>query len=170
MAVAAVVLMAACSSPAPPAPSASPSASSKRTQEFSTTFTLRNRTLYAVGENYEKTFGWSRYRGRTQFLGEAFRAEMLVASDFLRSNGTFEGFVNLTSDSGDIGLRITGVAQPGPQGDGSSYSGETEVIGGTRKYATLAGRGRFTGERTGGTGTPIDVSVTLELINPNEER
>ncbi len=170
MAVAAVLLMTACSASAPPGPSAPPSASTKRTQEFSTTFTLRHRSFYTVGENNEKTFGWSRYSGRTQFLGEAFRAQMLVASDFVRSNGTFEGFVNLTSDSGDIGLRITGVAQPGPQGNGSSYSGETEVIGGTQEYATLAGRGRFTGQRTGGTGTPIDVSVTLELINASEER
>jgi hypothetical protein len=169
MAVAALLLVTACSGQPSP-PSASPSASTKRTQEFTTTFTLRTRSFYVVGQNNEKTFGWSRYRGRTQFLGEAFRVQMLVASDFVRSNGTFEGFVNLTSDSGDIGLRITGVAQPGPQGDGSSYSGETEVIGGTRTYATLAGRGRFTGQRTGGTGTPIDVVVTLELINPSEER
>lgn len=39
------------------------------------------------------------------------------------------------------------------------------MIGGTQAYATLAGRGRFSGERVGDVGTPIDVRVTLELIN-----
>lgn len=39
------------------------------------------------------------------------------------------------------------------------------MIGGTDSYATLGGRGRFTGELTDGSGSPIDVQVTLELIN-----
>jgi len=163
--VAAAALLAGCAgAPAPPeAPS--PTVSTKRTQEFVATFEPDDRIQYQVGADLEKTYGWLEYSARTRFLDNGFDAQMLVANDFVKGNGTFEGFVTLVSGKGDIGLRITGVASSGPQGPGSSFTGETEVIGGTQAYATLAGRGRFSGERVGDVGTPIDVRVTLELIN-----
>jgi hypothetical protein len=160
------VLLAGCASTPPPAPSDSPDPSTKRTQQFDTTFESRKSTFHIVGKDSEKSYGWSKYVGRADFLDNRFRAEMLVANDYVKGNGTFEGFVTLMSPEGDIGLRITGVSTEGAQGPGSAYSGETEVIGGTGEYDTLAGRGRFTGERTGATGTPISVEVSLELINP----
>lgn len=163
----AVLLLGGCAGGTTDPPPASPTQVTKRTQQFSTTFSARDRTQRAVGARLEKTYGWSEYTGRTRFLDDRFDAEMLVANDFVKGNGTFEGFVTLESPTGQIGLRITGVAAPGAQGDGSAYSGETEVIGGTGAYVTLAGRGRFTGQRTGEVGTSIDVDVTLELINPS---
>lgn len=128
-------------------------------------FEPEDRIQYQMGADLEKTYGWLEYSARTRFLDNSFDAQMLVANDFVKGNGTFEGFVTLESEKGDVGLRITGVAAGGPQGPGSSFTGETEVIGGTDAYATLAGRGRFSGERVGDVGTPIDVRVTLELIN-----
>ena len=160
------VLLAGCASTPTPSPSESPDPQTKRTQQFDTTFESRKSIFHVVGEESEKSYGWSKYAGRTDFLDNRFRAEMLVANDYVKGNGTFEGFVTLMSPEGDIGLRITGVSTEGAQGPGSAYSGETEVIGGTGEYDTLAGRGRFTGERTGATGTPISVEVSLELINP----
>jgi hypothetical protein len=162
-------LLAGCAATAPVTPPPTPSASqspSKRTQEFETRFVLQDRVQHTVGEDAEKAYGWSDYTGRTRFLDNRFRSELLVANDFVRGNGVFEGFVTLSSPEGIVGLRVTGVAAPGTQGDGSAYSGETEIIGGTDEYDTLAGRGSFTGERTGASGSPIDVRVTLELIDP----
>ncbi len=159
-------LLVGCSSAVePPAASPSPAVSTKRTQEFEATFEPVGRSQHRVGAQLEKTYGWLEYTTKTRFLDNTFTADMQVANDFVRGKGTFEGFVTLESAEGDVGLRITGVAGDGPKGPGSAFTGETEVIGGTGAYATLAGRGRFTGELVGGSGTPVDVEVTLELIN-----
>jgi hypothetical protein len=163
--VAAAVLVGCTSVVELPAGSPSPTVSTKRTQGFEATFEPVDRIQHQVGPDLEKTYGWLEYSATTRFLDNSFDAQMQVANDFVKGNGTFEGFVTLESPEGDVGLRITGVAANGPQGPGTSFTGETEVIGGTDAYATLAGRGRFSGERTGDTGTPIDVQVTLELIN-----
>lgn len=160
------LVLTACAS-APRAEPASPSPPvSKRTQELTLVLAPGDRRTHTVGPKGEKTYGWAEYEGKAAFLDNEFTAEMLVANDYVKGNGTFEGFVTLESPEGDIGLRITGVSTAGAQGDGSAYSGETEVIGGTRTYDTLAGRGRFTGERTGAPDTPVSVQVSLELINP----
>ena len=163
--VAAAVLAGCTSATESPAPSPSPTLSTKRTQEFVATFEPEDRIQHQVGPDLEKTYGWLEYSATTRFVDNTFDAQMQVANDFVKGNGTFEGFVTLESPEGDVGLRITGVAGNGPKGPGSSFTGETEVIGGTDTYATLAGRGRFTGELTAGSGTPVDVEVTLELIN-----
>jgi hypothetical protein len=162
------LLLVACTSPAPsePPPAASASPTSKRTQEFAATFTLKDQQLNAVGSDLEKTYGTARFTADVEFLDNTFKAEMVVASDYVKGNGTFEGFVTLRSPEGKVALRITGVATAGTQGEGSDYSGETEVIGGTGEYDTLAGRGRFSGQRTGAPGTPVNVQVSLEVINP----
>jgi hypothetical protein len=164
--VVAVAVLAGCTSAIDsPADSPSPTVSTKRTQAFAATFDPEDRIQHQVGPELEKTYGWLEYSATTRFLDNSFDAQMQVANDFVKGNGTFEGFVTLESPEGDVGLRITGVAANGPNGPGSSFSGETEVIGGTDSYATLGGRGRFTGELTDGSGSPIDVQVTLELIN-----
>lgn len=139
---------------------------SKRTQTLTADFQLEEREDHAVGASEEKIYGWAKYTAEVSFLDNTFDAEMFAANDYVKGNGTFEGFVTLQSPDGDIGLRITGVTTTGAQGAGSQYSGEAEVIGGTGIYETIAGRGQFKGERTGPPGTPVDVQVTLELINP----
>jgi hypothetical protein len=163
--VAAACLAGCAGGTEPPADNPSPTVSTKRTQEFVATFEPEDRIQHQVGPDLEKTYGWLEYSATTRFLDNTFDAQMQVANDFVKGNGTFEGFVTLESPEGDVGLRITGVAGNGPKGPGSSFTGETEVIGGTDAYVTLAGRGRFSGELTAGSGTPIDVQVTLELIN-----
>jgi hypothetical protein len=167
--VAAAALLAGCAagqSSAPPA-SGGPSAvapTSKRTQSFETRLRLQDQTLHAVGRDGDKSYGMSEYAGDASFLGEDFEAELIAASDYTRGDGTIEGFVTLQSPSGDIGLRVTGTTRSHADGPGASFSGETEVIGGTQEYATLAGRGRFSGERDGPLGSPVAVEVSLELI------
>ena len=167
--VAAAALLAGCAAEQPAASptSDSPSAvapTSKRTQNFRTTLRLEDQTLHAVGRDGEKAYGMSEYAGRASFLGEDFEAELIAASDYTRGNGTIEGFVTLESPSGDIGLRVTGTTRVETDGPGAAFAGETEVIGGTGEYATLAGRGRFSGERKGPLGSPVSVEVSLEVI------
>jgi hypothetical protein len=163
-----VLLLAACTTgPSTGTPSTSPSTPvSKRTQQFESVFVLQDQKIRAVGSAQEKTYGMAEYAARVDFLDNRFKAEMLVASDYVKGNGTFEGFVTLESRKGDIGLRITGITTAGDQGRGSSYSGETEIIGGTGEYDNLAGRGQFSGQRIGAPGTPVNVQVKLELIDP----
>lgn len=163
-----VLLLAACTSggsTAPTTTAASPPVS-KRTQEFVAVFELQDQQLKAVGAELEKTYGTAEYSAQVIFLEKTFKAEMVVASDYVKGSGTFEGFVTMTSPQGQIGLRITGVATADTEGIGSVYSGETEVIGGTGAYDTLAGRGQFTGQRTGESGTPVNVQVSLDVIDP----
>lgn len=159
------LLLAGCVSHAPPPVTPSASPTTKRTQEFRTTLTMGHGVDHTVGKDAEKTYGWADYSGRVRLLNNRFQAQLHVANDYLKGNGTFEGFMTLESSEGDIGLRVTGVAGPGPYGEGSAISGEAEIIGGTARYETLAGRGLFTGERPGDPGSPVSVVVTLELID-----
>ena len=63
----------------------------------------------------------------TRFLDNSFDAQMQVANDFVKGNGTFEGFVTLESPEGDVGLHhrrgrqwpLTALARPsrGDQSD-----------------------------------------------------
>ncbi len=167
--VLAALMLAGCTATPAPQPPQTPSAAvtaTRRTHQFSAHFTLRKEGLHSVGKDAEKTYGQAEYRGRAGLLNDSFRAQLLVASDYVQGSGTFEGFVTLVSPKGEIGLRITGVTTAREQMLGSDFSGETEVIGGTGEYVTLAGRGRFTGQRVGPPGSPIDAEVSLELINP----
>lgn len=163
-----VLLLAACTSSGSTAPTTTTTSPpvSKRTQEFAAVFELRDQRLNSVGTALEKTYGMAEYTAQVVFLDETFKAQMVVASDYVKGSGTFEGFVTMTSPRGEIGLRITGVTTANPDGVGSDYSGETEVIGGTGAYDTLAGRGRFTGQRIGESGTPVNVQVSLDVIDP----
>jgi hypothetical protein len=163
-----VLLLAACSGTTSPEPlpSSPDTPVTKRTQTFEAVFELEDQQIRAVGEQGEKTYGTARYGAELEFMGQTFDAEMTVATDYVRGNGTFEGFVTLDSPDGTIGLRITGVTSAGDQGEGSAFSGETEVIGGSGDYDTLAGRGQFAGQRTGPPGSPVNVQVSLEVIDP----
>lgn len=163
-----VLLLAACTgAPSPePAPSSPETPVTRRTQAFEAVFELEDQQVRAVGDQGEKTYGFAQYGSELEFMGDTFDAEMTVATDYVRGNGTFEGFVSLESPDGTIGLRITGVTSAGAQGEGSAFSGETEVIGGTGDYDTLAGRGQFDGQRTGPPGSPVNVQVSLEVIDP----
>lgn len=159
------VLLAGCVNHVPPPATPSESPTTKHTAEFHTTLAEHDEVMHAVGPDGESTYGWADYTGSVRLLENRFEAQLHVANDYLKGNGTFEGFMTLESAEGDIGMRVTGVAGPGPAGDGSAFSGETEIIGGTQEYDTLAGRGLFTGERTGDSSSPISVVVTLELVN-----
>ncbi len=138
---------------------------SKRTQTFMASFDLRRQQLHTVGMDLEKSYGSSLYTDKIDFLGESFDAQLQVASDFTRGSGTLEGFLTLESDNGDIGLRITGVSAPVSEDEAESFSGETEVIGGTDDFEALAGRGTFVGKRDNGRESVVTVQVSLELIN-----
>lgn len=164
--VAAAVLVAGCSAQEPQAAGQSPSSvTTKRTQSFETRLTVEDQSFRFVGPNDEKAYGQSEYSGTAKFLGETFEAELLAASDYTGGSGTIEGFVTLQSPSGDIGMRLSGTTRGNSDDPGATFTGETEVIGGTREYANLAGRGSFTGQRDGPPGSPVSVQVSLELIN-----
>jgi hypothetical protein len=161
-----VTLLAACGSPAEPAPTPSTSAvESKRTQTFEAEFEVRQQRLHEVGMELEKRYGWSLYRDRIDFLDASFESELQVASDFRAGSGTLEGFLTMSSPDGDIGLRITGVAAPVEAEESQSFTGEVEVIGGTGAYEALAGRGRFQGQRDNEIDSAVTVQVSLELID-----
>ncbi len=163
-----VLLLAACTgAPSPdPLPSSPDTPVTKRTQAFEAVFELEDQQIRTVGEQGEKTYGLAQYGSELEFMGQTFDAEMTVATDYVRGNGTFEGFVSLESPDGTLGLRITGVTTTGATGEGSEFTGETEIIGGTGDYDTLAGRGQFAGQRTGSPGSPVNVQVSLEVIDP----
>ncbi len=164
-----MLVLAGCATPnddpASPAPSPTTSPESKRTQTFTATFDLKSQQLHAVGPQLEKSYGWSLYTDKIDFLDQSFSAQLQVASDFTRGSGTLEGFLTLESRKGDIGLRITGVSSPVSGDEQESFTGETEVIGGTEDFETLAGRGTFAGKRDNGRESVVTVQVSLELIN-----
>ncbi len=97
-----VLLLAACTTgPSTDTPSTSPSAPvSKRTQQFESVFVLQDQKIRSVGSELEKTYGLAEYAARVDFLDNTFEAVMLVASDYVRGSGTFEGFVTLESPGG----------------------------------------------------------------------
>jgi hypothetical protein len=164
--VAAALMVAGCGAQEPRAAEQSPSSvTTKRTQSFETKLTVEDQSFRFVGPNDEKAYGLSEYSGMAEFLDETFEAELLAASDYTGGNGTIEGFVTLQSPSGDIGMRLSGTTLGNPDDPGATFTGETEVIGGTGEYANLAGRGDFTGQRDGPPGSPVSVDVSLELIN-----
>ena len=96
---------------------------SKRTQQFESVFVLQDQKDPRSRLRAGKTYGMAEYAARVDFLDNRFKAEMLVASDYVKGNGTFEGIRNAGVPQGDIGLRITGITTAGDQGRGSSYSG-----------------------------------------------
>ena len=163
--VAAAVLMAGCTAQEPQAAPTTSPVSTKRTHSFETTLRVEDQSFRSVGPDGEKAYGVSEYAGTAEFLDETFEAELLAASDYTAGSGTIEGFVTLQSPSGDIGMRLSGTTRGNPDDPGATFTGETEVIGGTREYASLAGRGSFTGQRNGPPGSPVSVEVSLELIN-----
>ena len=80
-----VLLLAACTTgPSTGTPSTSPSTPvSKRTQQFESVFVLQDQKIRAVGSAQEKTYGMAEYAARVDFLDNRFKAEMLVASDYV---------------------------------------------------------------------------------------
>lgn len=105
-----VLLLAACTTgPSTDTPSTAPSTPvTKRTQQFESVFVLQDQKIRAVGSEQEKTYGLAEYAARVEFLDNTFKAEMLVASDYVKGNGTFEGFVTLESPKGTWGFASPG--------------------------------------------------------------
>ena len=77
------------------------------------------------------------YAARVDFLDNRFKAEMLVASDYVKGNGTFEGFSNAGVPKGTSGLRITGITTAGDQDEDRRTPGDQIIK--TGEYDNLAG-------------------------------
>lgn len=159
------LLLAACgstgSSP-PQSPSASPTPSG--VTSVSLRLEPQQVRVHEAGRDKDHQYGWVVYTGEAEFDGQDCEAEMLASIDYVDLQGSFEGMVRLRCPKGELGLRMTGVGRLADKG--TVVSGDLEIIGGTRQYAEQAGRGRFAGVRGGPIGTPIELDVTLYLLQP----
>ena len=132
--------------------------------QFSSQLTSIERVLNQVGPETEKTYGWNRFTGTTTIAGQPAEVEMLGSVDYKSGDGEFFGFITVVAaDGSQLGIRMDGQAKLNTSTNDTRFDAKLEVIGGTGKWANASGKGEFTGNRRGALGSPVEMSVGLEV-------
>jgi hypothetical protein len=132
--------------------------------QFSSELTSVERVLYQVGPDTEKTYGWNRFTGTTTIAGQPAEIEFLGNVDYKSGNGPFYGFITvIATDGSQLALRVDGEAKLNTSTNDTRFDAKLEVIGGTGKWVKSSGKGEFTGNRRGALGSPVEMSVGLEV-------
>jgi len=89
---------------------------------------------------------------------------MLGTVDYKSGDGEFFGFITVVAaDGSQLGIRMDGQAKLNTSTNDTRFDAKLEVIGGTGKWANASGKGEFTGNRRGALGSPVEMSVGLEV-------
>jgi hypothetical protein len=97
------------------------------------------------------------------YAAKVANVELLADLEYLKGDGPFTGFINLTAEDGSvIGMRYWGAARLHQDGS-TTVRGAVEVIASSGEFAGMQGEGRVRGSRTGKVGAPLLTTITLTL-------
>jgi hypothetical protein len=127
-----------------------------------TTLSSPSRTLYQVGGNGEKTYGWNLLEGTATVDGQPVQVQLQGNVNYANGSGPFSAFVTFTFADGSIlGTSAQGFASAIERRNATTFAATMLVIGGTGTYVAAKGSGSFTGSRTEELGG--NVSLTFDL-------
>lgn len=132
---------------------------------FKTVFVSQETTLTTLPGGI--VYGWNRLSSPTRINREAANVEFLGSVNYVDGSGPFNGFITVTTASGDkLGLSVSGrglsLAQDTSTAD-ARFSGSITIIGGSGKYRNAQGIGTMTGTRASALGSPVAMKFNLTL-------
>jgi len=121
------------------------------------------RTLLTAGPQGSIVYGWNRLGGAATLDGKPVTVDMLGDVNYKGGTGPFSGFITFTfSDGSTIAVSMQGKATQLPDG-GSTVAATLGIFGGTGRYESATGTGRFTGSRPAAVGAPVASTFDLQI-------
>jgi hypothetical protein len=130
---------------------------------FRVSLTSQYQVLEQVGRGGARTYGWNQLQGSASTPSGDVDVTILGNVDYVRNEGPFFGFLTVKFASmSTLGLRMRGEASLRSDGT-TDLEARLGVVGGNAAMTGAKGSGRFTGERRAELGSPIEITVTLNL-------
>jgi hypothetical protein len=130
---------------------------------FTVSLTSTQRVLHMVGRGGEITYGFNQLDGTAFTPSGNVAVEILGNVEYTKGSGPFFGFVTLKFASlSTLGLHMEGTATLRKDGT-TALKAKLRVIGGNAAFTGASGTGSFTGERKAALGSPIQITVTINV-------
>lgn len=124
------------------------------------------KTLYEVGPKGERTYGQNVLEGTATVAGKPATVQILGNVEYLGGSGPFYGFLTVKwADGASLGFSMQGQATKADDGT-TSLGADLRFIGGSGRLADATAAAKFSGSRTAEVGSPITVTLTLDVVEP----
>jgi hypothetical protein len=141
------------------------SAASAKATKITVTVTLASKqtVLEKIGRGGAITYGWNQLTGTASTPSGDVDVTILGNVEYTKGQGPFFGFVTLHFASlSTLGLSMQGNAALRKDGS-TALTAKLRVIEGNAAMTGASGKGSFTGGRTAELGSPITITITVNV-------